>query len=544
MKRFANLYAELDASTSTLAKVAALERYFRAAPLADGAWAAYFLAGGTPRRTVPAPLMRAAACEAAGVAPWLFEECYQAVGDLAETIALLLPEAPVDDDAGLATWVVERLLPLRGMPVHELPAQLIRWWSMLDAHGRLVMNKLITGGFRVGVSRLLVQKALAQAFDVDPRTLAQRMIGYTDVDRVPTADAFAALVADPGGGTTDVAVDGRPYPFFLAQSLQQSPEVLGPVDDWFVEWKWDGIRAQLVRRAGETWLWSRGEELITDRFPELVEAAAALPGALVLDAEVLAWAADGDRPLPFATLQQRIGRKTVSAKVMRDAPTVLMVFDLLELDGEDWRAQPLSARRDRLATLLAASSPALRLSPRVGGDSWPALAALRARSRALGVEGFMLKRLDAVYGIGRTKGSTRGEWWKWKIDPLSIDCVLIYAQRGHGRRASLYTDFTFAVWDEGRLVPFAKAYSGLTDEELRQVDAIVSRTTIEKFGPVRSVTPTQVFELGFEAIQRSPRHKSGIAVRFPRILRWRRDKAIEDADSLATLRALLETPAP
>ncbi len=561
MRDFANLYAELDESTSTLRKVAALGRYLRDAEPADAAWAIYFLSGGKPRQTVQGRWLREAARQASGIPEWLFEESYQAVGDLAETIAYLLP-APAEPDAtGLATWMTERLLPLRGVPPEALPARLAELWAMLDGRGRFVMNKLITGGFRVGVSRLLVIRALAETFGVDAKLLAQRIIGYTGTGGQPDAARFLALIAEPapaGDGAPLAADDertGHPYPFFLAQQLNVPPGALpdaqlGPRDDWQVEWKWDGIRAQLVRRAGRTWLWSRGEELVTDRFPEVVEAATALPDGTVIDGEVLAWDAARGRPRPFAALQQRIGRKTLTAKVLRDAPVALRAYDLLEDGGTDLRVLPLLQRRARLHALVDAHfapGATIGLSPVVDAPDWPALAALRAESRARSVEGFMLKRLDAPYGIGRTKSSALGEWWKWKIDPMSVDAVLIYAQRGHGRRASLYTDYTFAVWDDDpqqpgkrRLVPFAKAYSGLTDEEIRQVDDRIRRTTVEKFGPVRSVTPTLVFELGFEGIQRSPRHKSGIAVRFPRILRWRLDKPVDEADTMAQLTSLLD----
>jgi DNA ligase-1 len=557
MKAFAELYTELDASTSTLHKVDALERYLRRAAPADAAWAVYMLAGGKPRQAVPSRLMREAAQEAAGLPDWLFEESYQAVGDLAETIAHLLPAAPVDEDVGLSTWMGERLPSLRGTAPEDTRATLRRWWAGLDWNGRFVLSKLITGGFRVGVSRLLVLRAIARVSGLDETLLAQRMIGWTDARAAPDAVRFLAMLApaDPSA-PADPALAGHPYPFFLAHSLQADPATLGVPRDWLVEWKWDGIRAQLVLRAGGCWLWSRGEELVTERFPEVERAGRALASAvdpggagLVLDGEVLAWDAAAQCPLPFAALQKRVTRKTLTAAVLRESPTAFIAYDLLEHGGEDWRSRPQAERRAALeAIVVRAAVPGLMVSPRVEAADWPALAALRETSRARGVEGFMLKRASAAYGIGRTKAAGGGDWWKWKIDPFSVDAVLVYAQRGHGRRASLYTDYTFAVWDRPAdsddlrpraLLPFAKAYSGLTDEEIRRVDAVIRRTTVEKFGPVRSVTPTLVFELGFEGIARSPRHKSGIAVRFPRMLRWRTDKPVEEADSIDTLRALL-----
>ncbi|MBU70469.1 MAG: ATP-dependent DNA ligase [Cupriavidus sp.] len=549
MKAFADLYSALDGTTSSNAKLAALVEYFRAAPPADAAWAVYFLAGGKPRQIVPVAALRELAQRAAGLPEWLFEESYQAVGDLAETIALLLPQAEHADTAGLAQWVEQRLLPLRGQPPETLSAALDVLWRPLDARARLVLFKLITGAFRVGVSKLLVTRALGEVAGVDPKRVAERLVGYTDISARPTPERFLALIAPTSATGEATPRGGQPYPFFLAHPLQAPVDdfdtVLGDPGQWLVEWKWDGIRAQLVRRDGQSWLWSRGEELITERFPELAEAARMLPDGTVLDGEIIVWI-DG-QVQPFALLQQRIGRKTLNAKLLREAPAILMAYDLLEWQGQDWRARPQAERRAQLARVIADHvHPALELSPLVQADDWPHFARLRETSRALGVEGFMLKAASAAYGAGRTRDV--GVWWKWKIDPYTVDAVLVYAQRGHGRRASLYTDYTFAVWNappgapERALVPFAKAYSGLTDEEIRAVDAIVRRTTVESFGPVRSVTPTQVFELGFEGIARSGRHKSGIAVRFPRMLRWRTDKPVDEADTLATLEAMLPAP--
>lgn len=552
MKAFADLYSELDGTTSSKAKLAALARYFASAAPDDAAWAVYFLSGGKPRQIVPVAALRALAQRAAALPEWLFEESYQAVGDLAETIALLLPDAEHVDTAGLAQWVEQRVLPLRDIARNAPPEALVdaldALWQPLDARGRLVLFKLITGSFRVGVSKLLVTRALGEVAGIDPKRVAERLVGYTDIKALPTPERFLALIApEPEAGAV-VERGGQPYPFFLAHPLQAPVEefeaLLGAPARWQVEWKWDGIRAQLVRRDAQCWLWSRGEELITERFPELAEAAQRLPDGTVLDGEIIVWI-DG-RVQPFALLQQRIGRKTVGAKLLRDAPAILMAYDLLEWQGQDWRARPQAERRAQLERVIADHiHPALELSPLVGAEDWPHFARLRETSRALGVEGFMLKATDAAYGAGRTRDV--GVWWKWKIDPYTVDAVLVYAQRGHGRRASLYTDFTFAVWNappgtpDRALVPFAKAYSGLTDAEMRSVDAIVRRTTVEQFGPVRSVTPTQVFELGFEGIARSGRHKSGIAVRFPRMLRWRTDKPVDEADTLDTLEAMLQT---
>lgn len=559
MNRFAQLFAALDASTATIAKLDALQRYLAEAAPADAAWAVYFLAGGKPRQVVPAATLRALATQRAAIPDWLFEECYQAVGDLAETIAHVLPAPSTRSDVGLATWIEQRLLPLRDAAAAEQAQRVAAWFDELDSAGRFLLVKLIGGGFRVGVSKLLVQRALAAHAGLDAKLVAQRMMGYTDAKAAPDAAALARLLAPAGEGRGEA---GQPYPFFLAHALEAArPDFdarLGPSSDWLVEWKYDGIRAQLVRRDGQAWIWSRGEELVTERFPELVAAAGALPDGTVLDGEIVVW--KDERPAPFNLLQRRIGLKTLTKKVLADAPVAFVAYDLLEWQGEDGRERPQHERRDRLVQALAGT--ALRLSPLVVGADWAAIAALRGRSRERGVEGLMLKHRLARYGSGRTKAD--GIWWKWKIEPLTVDAVLVYAQAGHGRRAGVYTDYTFAVWsraprdaDEAQqvldaiarlepaqpgalqLVTFAKAYSGLSDAEFAQVDREIRRTTIEKFGPVRSVRPSLVFELGFEGINRSPRHKSGIAVRFPRMLRIRADKPLHEADTLAQLEALL-----
>ncbi|WP_219406619.1 ATP-dependent DNA ligase [Pseudomonas sp. Colony2] len=543
MKAFAELYANLDATTSSNAKLAALQAYFLQAPAEDAAWAVYFLSGGRPRQLVPTRLLRDMATEAASIEPWLFEESYQSVGDLAETISLLLPESPHTSDDGLAVWLEEKLLPLRGLPPEELAERLPALWAQLDQPSLMLCIKLITGSFRVGVSKLLVTRALAAMAGLDSKRVAQRLVGYTDLSNRPTAEGYLKLIAAESSDE-HAQRGGQPYPFFLAHGLAQPVEqfdaLLGSPADWQVEWKWDGIRAQLVKREGRLWVWSRGEELVTERFPELHDLENSLPDGTVIDGEIVVWK---DSVQPFALLQQRIGRKTLGKKILEDAPVAVLAYDLLEHHGEDWRNHTQAERRAQLELVVSdCDQPTLRTSPVLIGDSWQDLAEQREASRSLGVEGMMLKARDGLYGVGRTKDM--GVWWKWKVDTFSVDAVLIYAQRGHGRRASLYSDYTFAVWDgppgtERTLVPFAKAYSGLTDEEMRKVDAIVRKTTVEKFGPVSSVTPSMVFELGFEGIALSKRHKSGIAVRFPRMLRWRQDKAVEEADNLATLQDLL-----
>ncbi len=593
MKRFAALFDELDATTATNAKVAALRRYLAEVDDADAAWAVYFLSGGKPRQLIRTAQLRAQAIASSGLPEWLFEASYQAVGDLAETIALVLP-LPQDStgmQTKLSTWMEERLLPLRGQSDEAIAQALAAWWRELDATGRFLLVKLVGGGFRVGVSKLLVQRALAAHGGLDAKQVAARMMGFTDGKRSPTAAAYRALVApadDPGAG--DSRDPSQPYPFFLASPLGtdvgDDPSALGPASDWLAEWKFDGIRGQIVKRAGQVWVWSRGEELMSDRFPELQALAQRWPDGTVLDGEILVWddTATTPRlpgserpggPAPFALLQQRIGRKTLGPKVLAAAPVSFMAYDLLEADHEDLRQTPQHERRARLEGMAASMNdtpgPRLWLSPQLAGGDWATLAARRAEARELGVEGLMLKHRDSAYGTGRQKrGGTDAPlaWWKWKIDPMSIDGVLIYAQAGHGRRASVYTDYTFAVWnrpprdtaeaaavveaiaqrrpadpDGLQLVAFTKAYSGLTDEEFKAVDAVIRQNTLEKFGPVRSVRPTLVFELAFEGIARSARHKSGVALRFPRMQRIRHDKPLHEANTLQDLEELLSNGA-
>ncbi len=530
MRAFADLYAALDETTRTTEKVRALTGYIARAQPADAAWAVYFLIGRKPKQVVPTAKLRAWAAAAAGIPDWLFEESYHAVGDLAETIALLLPAPLAASDLPLSYWVEERLLTLRGADEAMQREAMRQAWSEMDDRQRFVWNKLITGAFRVGVSQQLVTRALAEVGGMDAAVVAHRLMG----DWEPSSSFFERLLA-PDAGDTDAS---RLYPFFLAHPLSDDPEGLGLISEWQAEWKWDGIRAQFIRRAGQSFLWTRGEELVTERYPELASIGPRLPDGTVIDGEILPW--KQGQVLPFGQLQRRIGRKSLGKKLLADVPVVLMAFDLLEDHGQDVRHRPLTWRRSRLEEIVAGVGfgGAIELSPRVPAADWDDLARARAGSRTQQVEGLMLKRLDSPYRVGRQ----RGDWWKWKISPLTVDAVLIAAQRGSGKRASLYTDYTFGVWDQGQLVTVAKAYSGLTDEEIRRVDAFVRGHTLDKFGPVRTVTPELVFELAFEGIQRSSRHKSGIAVRFPRILRWRDDKPAAGADTLDTLKALLPAP--
>lgn len=545
MKRFAALYQELDRSTATLDKRAALVAYFRDAPPRDAVWALYLLAGGkissARRKIAGVAELRAWAAVASGTPPWLLDASYDQVGDLAETLALLMPDPEPDPDSnsgrdspgrasperGLADWIEEVLLPAANRDETERRDIIVPAWRSLPFDQRLVFNKMLTGALRVGVSQRMVQQALAEMSGVPIARIAQRMLGTWTPSPAFLRDLLSTE-ALPGDRQ-------QPYPFFLASPLEGEPDKLGPIDDWLIEWKWDGIRAQLIRRHGEVALWSRGEERLDGRFPEVEAAAHALEVDCVLDGELLAWQEDATGPMPFSALQTRIQRLKPGPKWLAEAPVRMLAYDLLEENGADLRERPQAERRAMLEALLRRHpDPRLSLSPTVAPGSWEAAAELRLESRERDVEGFMLKRAAAGYQSGRR----RGDWWKWKIDPLTIDAVLLYAQSGHGRRSTLYTDYTFGLWQGDALVPIAKAYSGLDDKEILELDRWLRAHTRERFGPVRSVEPVQVFELGFEGVNLSKRHKSGVAVRFPRILRWRRDKPAAEADQLDTLKAL------
>jgi len=528
MHRFAALYAELDRTASTLAKREAIASYLRDAPAGDAAWAVYVLGGGKLRRLATSTELRQALAASTGYADWLIDESYEQVGDLAETIALMLPEGDGSlADEPLQTWMEQRLPALAKLESADRIAQLQAWWRALRPAQVFLLNKLITGSLRVGVSHRLVVQAIAQWSNQPTDLIAHRMSGTWK----PSAEALTALTRAAGD---DEHLADRPYPFFLASPIEHEVETLGDMSEWMAEWKWDGIRAQLMRRDGKIGLWSRGEERLDGRFPEIELAGAALKTDGVIDGEILAWDAASTLPRPFTALQKRIGKLKPGAKLLTSAPVCFMAYDLLEHEGSDLREQPLRERRDMLAALIDGVDPALMLSPPVVADSWAALTVERQQSRERQTEGLMLKRLDSPYRVGRK----RGDWWKWKVDPYTLDAVLLYAQPGHGRRSGLFTDYTFGVWDGDTLVPVAKAYSGLDDKEIGQLDRWIRAHTTDRFGPVRAVEATHVFELAFEAVQLSTRHKSGVATRFPRILRWRTDKGIADADKLDDLRRL------
>ena len=526
MKNFTLLYTRLDQTNSTLAKIAALKDFFENSDDAEKIWTIALLSHRRPKRPVNTTQMKEWLAETAELPYWLVDESHHIVGDLAETLATLLPESPVTQEAPLSYWI-ERIIAMRDKPEPERKKELLDIWGSLERNERFVFNKILTGGFRVGVSQKLMTRALAEHTGIEQNVIAHRLMGDWD----PRKITYQELVLE-GNESDDLS---KPYPFYLAYALEDSTEQLGEPSEWAAEYKWDGIRGQIIIRGGRHFVWSRGEELVTDKYPEYDVLASALPDGTVLDGEILPY--KENKPLSFHHLQTRIGRKRITPAILKKVPVIFKAYDLLEYGGKDTRDLTYRERREKLEAIVPGVHPVLHLSERVDFSQWDELTGIRAEARSLQSEGIMLKHLDSPYLSGRKKG----DWWKWKVDPLTIDAVMIYAMRGHGRRANLYTDYTFAVWDEeGGLVPFAKAYSGLTDTEITEVDRFVKKNTIERFGPVRSVAPELVFELAFEGIHSSTRHKSGIALRFPRIRRWRKDKPAAEANTLEDLHRLLK----
>ncbi len=526
MKDFALLFERLDQTTKTNERIQALVDYFTDADEGDLIWAIALLAGKRPKRRVNSTRMKEWIAELAGIPTWLFEESYQVVGDMAETISLLIPEVDSTSEKSLTDWMNE-IISLGEKEEEEKKEYLIAKWQELNQRERFVFNKLIGGSFRIGVSQKTMVKALSKFTGKAENELAHKLMGNWS----PETHTYKSLIVD-SDGSEDLS---RPYPFYLAHPLDDTLDFNANPNEWIAERKWDGIRGQLIKRQGEIFIWTRGEELVTGKYPELINLGEVLPDGVAIDGEILPYS-DG-APLSFSELQRRIGRKTVGKKLLSEVPVVLVAYDLLEFQGEDIREKPLSFRREQLKRIIDGSfHPSLKLSEEIHFRSKEELAKEREESRRHKSEGLMLKRKDATYKVGRK----RGDWWKWKVDPLVIDAVLIYAMRGHGRRANLFTDYTFAVWDGDELVPFTKAYSGLSDVEFRQVDRFVKSNIIDKFGPVRSVTPELVFEIAFEGIAKSTRHKSGIALRFPRMSRWRKDKKANEANTLEDLQAMLK----
>ena len=548
MEAFQALFDQLDRVTGTRAKVSVLVEHFRHAPPEDAAWAMTLLLGKRRRRLITGRRLREILRDRGGLSDWLIDECHGQVGDSAETITLLWPSvrhriSPVEarlpaikGDQPLHWWM-EILLPrISTLTDDDQSDAVLALWQTVPEERHFIVNKLLTGGFRVGVSTGLISRAVAEAFGLEEDLIVQRLMGGFE----PSAERFLQLTAPTNA--EEQRSSGTPYPFFLASPLDRERLQTTEARDWRLEWKWDGIRGQLIHRGSGVYLWSRGEELVNDSFPELVTIGEALPDGTVLDGEVICWREADPVPLGFDQLQRRLGRKTVGATLRRECPMRFIAYDLLESNGQDIRNQPLWQRQEQLKTMLGridhGESWRLKCGKSWTLNSWSDLDAQREQARQQRAEGLMVKHAESPYLSGRK----RGHWWKHKLEPMTLDAVLLYAQAGSGRRANLFTDYTFGIWGDGDppvLVSFAKAYSGLNDAEILELDRWIRRNTLQRFGPARSVKAELVFEIGFEGIHPSKRHKSGLAVRFPRILRWRRDKPAEEADCLDAARQLM-----
>lgn len=524
MQLFAKMFERIDQTTGTNEKVAAMAEYFSTAELEDKIWASLLLRGRVHRTPLTSHRMRAAFARLSQAPKWLLEECFSHVGDTAETLALLMNSGVLKVDTtpqerSLHVWMTEELVGLRTLDDAELDQRLLALWRSTKPEEWFLMNKLLTGAFRIGVSERLVLKALAQATGESESVWHQWLLGKSERDFEELKRVFR--------GEAPKRETLQAVPFCLAAPLEVSFFETEQPQNYLAEWKWDGIRAQIIKKEDKVWIWSRGEDMITESFPEIKQMAASWPEDAILDGELLVW--DKDKPADFHVLQQRLGRKRLTLDILQSAPVTFMAYDFLHLNGEDLTQLPLSARRTHLERFVTEHPrERLILSPPVRFETWDELRRIQQSAREQAAEGLMLKNLNSPYISGRK----RGVWWKFKVEPYTLDAVLLYAQAGTGKRSNLFTDYTFALWREDQLVPFAKAYSGLDNKEIEELDRWIRRNTKEKFGPVRSLKIEHVFEIAFEGIAPSTRHKSGIAVRFPRILRWRKDKLPKDADRL------------
>lgn len=525
MKEFATLIQNLDGTNKTTQKLVAIEQFLKEASQNDKLWFLALFTGKRPKRAVTTALLKQWVLEVTQLPEWLFVESYAAVGDLGETIALLLPNSESSSEKSLTQWM-EEIIALKEQSDEEKKLYVLASWKQLNTTERFIFNKLLGGSFRVGVSSKTLINALAKFYKIEATAVTHAIMGDWKMDEVD----FDGLVT---GQFTEVN-KSQPYPFCLAYALDKKLEDLGNRADWQIEYKWDGIRAQLIKRDDEIFIWSRGEELVNDQFPEMVQALMAIPFDFVIDGELLV--VKDNEVFNFSELQKRLNRKTIPKKMLDELPVSVYVYDVLEWQGKDIRLHPLKERRNVLETHFSPFiTNHLYLSEIINTTTWEGLDDLRQNARNINSEGLMLKNIASPYHTGRK----RGDWWKWKIDPLTIDAVLIYAQKGSGRRSGYYTDYTFAVKSGDKLVTIAKAYSGLTDVEIQEVSKFVNKNAIEKFGPVRTVKPELVFEIAFEGIGFSNRHKSGVALRFPRILRWRKDKTVADIDTIEQVKQLI-----
>ena len=527
MRQFAALIRKLELSSRQNEKVLVLSAYFQEAAEKDRVWAIALLSQRRPSRTMTLRQMKKWALEFSGIPEWLFEESYQIVGDLAETIALILPPPTGQAEQGLSHWI-ETITELKGRASEAQKALVFKSWEVLDKAERFQFNKLVTGSFRVSVSQRLMTRALSLATGMPETVLAHRISGGWD----PESTAFQDLVREQS--PTEEA--GRPYPFQRIHPLEEGPNVLGETSGYLIDWKWEGIRCQLIRRSSNSFIWSEKGELITGAFPAIASALDNFPEGLVLDGEIVIMQDAGVGPA--SGIEKRLGMKKPGPKALRELPAAFIAFDILEREGTDLRDRPLLERKQQLLDLAGqvdATGEVILFSDPLPVNDWADVAGFRAEARNMRADGLLIKKRELPY----RSGDVEGPWLHWKPEAHTINALLIYATRGQGGSTRQYTDLSFAVWAGDQLVPFTRTIEGLPEEDMAELSSWIRENTVERFGPVRSVRAEQVFEIAFEGIEPSSRHRSGLILRSPRILRWCRGLTPDRAGKLSSLKKLL-----
>ena len=537
MRNFATLFKELDETAQADLKIEALINYFKKVPPEDLAWTVSLLLGRKIKQVISVKRLRKWSVELTQIPDWLLAECLNNVGDLAETISLILPFEGNSENIPLHVWIEQCIFPLKDQQEEIQKEKIVSFWHQLNSVERFLFNKLVTGSFHVDIPPKLIIKALSSFCSLNEKYISQRLIG----NWVPTAGFFNFLCTSNVSDT----MANIPYPFNPVVQLDLKVEDLGNINQWLFEWKWNGIRSQIIKRENKVFIWSHDEDLLNDSFPELYELGSILPDGTVIEGIIIP--IRDNILLPSAELKKRIAKRYPVKKILSDIPVSFVAFDLLEFDKEDIRNKSLNQRRNLLKEILNdITDKRIILSGVVECNSWKDLKIARSEAGKKSVDGLMLKRLYSPYSIGSEtivsamqSGILTTNWYKWKNDPLTINAILLYARLEQGSTSPLFKEYTFALWHDGKLIPFAKTSSGLTDEEIIQVDSFIRKNTLGKFGPVRTVKPELVFKLEFDGIQKSSRNKSGIVVLSPHITRWHHYKKIEEAGSLNSLTILL-----
>jgi len=527
MKAFAKLISNLEQTSKEAFKVTALAQYFSNATDEDKLWTLALFTGTRPKRVVDIKALKEFAEQVYTEGEWLFEASHQIVGDMAETIAYFLPKAKRNGNHTLSEWISMIRTIFNAERIDQRDA-ITKAWDTLRPEERFIFNKLITGGFRIDVSLKLLSKALAIVTGKDENLLAHKL----NSDWHPDEVSFETLIFTEN----PEAEKSKPYPFHLAHTLESTVAELGDISNWQVERKWDGIRVQVIVRGNKISIWSRKGDILSSKVPELKPLAESMEDGTVLDGELICF--KNGKILPINNLRTRFGRRNNSKKQFEESPCVFMAYDILEFKGEDIRNKDLAERRKKLEKVILQyydEHKIILLSDIINNDNWESINSEREKSREHQVTGLVLKNKKSIYGSSRVEG----DWWKWPVDPLFIDAILLYAQAGEGGSSKMYREYSFALWHGEDLVTFAKAKSGLEDKELKELTSFVKKNTKEKFGPVRSVAAVQIFRLAFDSITASKRHKSGILLKNPRLIEWLRDKNIEDGNNLDDLKKML-----